>query len=323
MKKIRWGIIGTGHIAHKFAAALKMCGDCELKAAASRSYDKAENFAAEFGFEKAYGSYSELSLDSEIDCVYVATPMASHFNDVMLCLENGRNVLCEKTVAMNMSELEKMHETAKANGLFFMEAMWMKCRPVYLKAIEWVKTGRIGDVRLVKADFSNKVPYDPESRLFRKDCGGGALLDLAVYPITLALDVLGNDPEEVITAANIGKDGVDLSNSIILKYSSGKYASLYSGFEMPLSNNAMISGTDGIIIFGNYFHCTDEVVLYDRNCSEVERFSVHDEVNGYEYEIREANRCIASGMTESKLVPYSGTAASMKIIDTCREKWKI
>ena len=157
---------------------------------------KLGNFAQEYGFSKAYGSYSELAQDNNIDIVYIATPMASHFNDVMLCLENGRNVLCEKSVTLNSEQLEKIITKAKEKNLFFMEAMWTKCRPVFLKTMEWVKNNRIGDIKYIKADFSNNVKYNPDDRLFRADCGGGALLDLAVYPLSFAEAFLGY-PDEI------------------------------------------------------------------------------------------------------------------------------
>ncbi len=180
MRKYRWGVIGTGRIARSFCEALQGCHDAQLYAVGSRSKEKAEAFAAEFGFEKSYGSYSELAADDNIDAVYIATPMSSHFGDAMLCIENGRNVLCEKTVTLNCGQLEELLSAAKEKGVFFMEAMWMKCRPTYLKAMEWLREGRIGRVEYMKADFCNFIPYDPKDRLFSPDCGGGALLDLAV-----------------------------------------------------------------------------------------------------------------------------------------------
>ncbi|NLT09241.1 MAG: Gfo/Idh/MocA family oxidoreductase [Ruminococcus sp.] len=320
MKKIRWGIIGTGRIAHKFAEALKGCEEAELCAVASRTMEKAEKFAAEFGFRKSFCSYEEFAERSEAEAVYIATPMASHFNDAMLCLTHGKNVLCEKTVTLNSAQLEILLKTADENGLFFMEAMWMKCRPVYLKAKEWALSGRIGDIRFIKADFSNTVPYDGNDRLFRPDCGGGALLDLAVYPVTLAADILGNEPAEIISSAHIS-DCIDLSNTIIMRYPDGSYAAADSGFELTLRNNAVISGTKGMIVFGDGFFYADDITLYDENRRPVESFSCKDKINGYEYEIGEFCRCLNSGLTDSPLVPRSGTAAVMRILDECRRQW--
>ncbi len=321
MEKIKWGIIGTGRIAHTFAAALNGCGDAELCAVASRSERKAKAFADEVGAGSFYGSYKEFAEKADVQAVYIATPMASHFEDARICLKNGKNVLCEKTVTLNSAELEELLELADKNGLFFMEAMWTKCRPSFLKAKEWAQSGRIGQLKYIKADFSNMVRYDKKDRLFRPDCGGGALLDLSVYPVSLACAFLGNEPSETISSAHIGADGVDLSNSVVLKYPDGSFASTDSGFEIPLRNNALISGTDGYILFGDWFFCSNDVSLYDREGNEVEKFSYENDVNGYEYEIYEFNRCLREELKDSPLVPHADTLAVMKILDECRRQW--
>ena len=319
MDKIRWGIIGTGRIAHTFAEALAGTADAEPYAAASRDRAKALDFAERYGFKKACGSYSELASDNSVDVVYIATPMASHYSDAMLCIENGRNVLCEKSLALNAVQAEKMLYTAEEKGVFFMEAMWMKCRPVFLKVTEWIKSGKIGSPQFIKADFSNSVPYDSGDRLFRADCGGGALLDLGVYPLTLADSFFGV-PDEIISCAD-KKNGVDINNSIILKYSDGRSVSSYNGFQLQLSNNALISGSDGYIVMGSYFHCTSEATLFNSSSDIVEKFTCEPEINGYEYEIREVHHCLRNGLKESVLVPHSDTIRVMKLMDECRKQW--
>ena len=319
MKNYRWGIIGTGRIARSFAEALKGSENAELYAVASRSAEKANAFAGEFGFQKSYGSYAELASDSNVDIVYIATPMASHYADSLLCINNGRNVLCEKSASLNSAQLEEMLAAAKNKGVFFMEAMWMKCRPTYLKALEWINIGRIGNVRYIKADFCCSVPYNRNDRLFAPECGGGALLDLGVYPITLAADILGSSPDEIVSDANI-IFGVDMSNSITLRYGSST-AVLQSGFEMQTPNRALISGDKGMIVFGEWFHCSSEITLYDRAGNELERSVIPVRVNGYEYEILEAQKCLGNGLAESPLVPHSSTLAVMKIMDKCRKDW--
>ena len=320
MKIVNWAIIGTGRIAHTFAEALQGTEGARLYAVGSRTLSKAQAFADEFGFEKAYGSYDELVRDSRIDVVYIATPMASHYKDTMLCLDNGLNILCEKSAALSLSELDEMLAKAADKGLFFMEAMWMKCRPVYLKALDWVRTGRIGTPQFLKADFNSLVKYDRSDRLFAPECGGGALLDLSVYPLTFALDFLGAQPEDITTYAHIGKDGVDLSNTILLKYETA-YADISAGFEVPAINRAVISGDKGSIVFADWFFCCCEVSLYDSETNLVEKSEIPNEVNGYEYEIREVHRCLEHGLIESSLVPHSSTRAVMKIMDECRTRW--
>ena len=319
MKKYKWGVIGTGKIAHTFAAALKHCENAELCAVASRTDEKAKKFADEFGFSEYYGSYRKFAEKSGAEIVYIATPMASHFDDAWLCLENGRNVLCEKSLTLNTAQTEKLLAFAKEKELFFMEAMWMKCRPVYRKMKEWIASGLIGDIEYIKADFSNFIPYDENDRLFRADCGGGCLLDLGIYPITLTHDLLGV-PDDIISSAHM-MYGIDMSNSIIFRYKNGAFSSMDNGFEIQLRNNAIISGTKGFITLGNWFHCTDEGILYDRNGKEVERFVRKDDINGYEYEIAEVNSCLDVGLKESPLVPHSDTIAVMKLMDECRAQW--
>ena len=316
----RWGIIGTGRIARSFAQALAGNENSVTAAVASRTLEKAEKFAEEFGFEKAYGSYEELAKDESIDIVYIATPMSAHYDDTMLCLKNGRNVLCEKSLALNSKMAEEMFALAEEKGLMLMEAMWMKFRPTFLKVKQWVDEGRIGKVQYIKADFNNFVPYDKDDRLFKADCGGGALLDLGVYPLTFVTSLLG-EPEDIITHAHIGRDGVDLSHEITLVYKDGTFAATTSGFEIQNRNNAVIAGDKGSITMGDWFFCSAECTLYDLDSNAVEERVFPPEINGYEYEIREAERCLANGFKESPLVPKSGTMQVMRIMDRCREIW--
>lgn len=320
MEKIKWGVIGTGRIARAFTAALAGTPDAELYAVGSRYAEKAVAYAANYGFKKWYSSYDELLSDKDIDVVYVATPMASHFENCVTALEKGKNVLCEKTVTLNSEQLNTLLSLAKKNNLFFMEAMWMKCRPAYLKMKEWVTSGKIGEIRYLKADFSNQVRFDPDDRLFRPDCGGGALLDVAVYPLTLAVDLLGK-PDEIVSSAHISESGIDLSDSFILRYNNGCFASLDAGFELSLKNNAIISGTNGTIIIGDWFFLMNKVTLYDKENSVVEEFEMPERINGYEYEIDEVHRCLRDGLKESPLVPQSGTLAVMEIMDFARNEW--
>jgi len=316
----KWGILGTGAIARKFAEALSGTVGAECHAVASRTLNKAEDFAREYGFDKAYGSYRELAEDPDIDAVYIATPMASHFDDSLLCISNGRNVLCEKSVTLNAQQLEIILEEAGKHDVFFMEAMWMKCRPTYRKVREWIDSGRIGEVRFIKADFFNHVPYDPESRLYKAGAGGGAMLDLGVYPITMAADILGGKPDEIVSAAIIGKDGVDINNTTILRYGDA-VASLGSGFQLQCRNNALISGTEGYITMGDWFHCSCEAFLYDNVSTLLESSVIPEEINGYEYEIREVQKCLEDGEKESSLVPHYETLEVMRIMDECRKQW--
>ena len=320
MNKHKWGIIGTGAIARKFAEALSGTEGAECFAVASRTLEKAEAFAQEYGFTKAYGCYKELTEDPEVEVVYIATPMANHYDDSLMCIANVKNVLCEKSITLNTPQFEYVLSEVKKHDVFFMEAMCMKCRPTYRKVREWIDSGRIGEVRFIKADFLNHIPYDSESRLYKADCGGGAMLDLGVYPITIAADFLGGKPDEIVSAAVIGNDGVDLNNTTILKYDNAA-ASLDSGFQLQCRNNALISGTDGYITMGDWFHCSCEAYLYDNGSTLIESAIIPEEINGYEYEVREVQRCLENGLKQSPLVPHSETLDVMRIMDECRRQW--
>lgn len=321
MDKIKWGIFGTGNIAHTFADALKTVENAELYAASSRSDEKAKKFASEYGFKKSMGSYELLAADPEVDIIYIATPMSSHYDDAMMCLRRGKNVLCEKSVSLNSWQLDDIITLAKETGLFFMEAMWLKCRPTYLKALEWAEGGKIGKIKCVKADFCNILNVDKTNRFFNASLGGGALLDLAVYPITLAAGFLGLYPCETVSSAVMGETGVDLTDSIMLRYADGSFADISASFQSDTGSAAVIIGTEGIISMGNGFVWSTEISLYDKNGNLSETFSYENDCNGYEYEIIEAQKCLMNHQTESSLVPHRGTAAVMKIMDTCREQW--
>lgn len=318
-KAYNWGIMATGKIAYTFAKAVNYAPGARLYACASRTKDKAEEFARKTGAVKAYSSYEEMVRDPDVDIIYIASPMSCHYENAVLCLQNGKNVLCEKSVTLNSGELERLVTLAKDKGLFFMEAMWMKCLPAFLTAKGWVDAGLIGDICAIRADFSCPNPYNPADRLFDPALGGGALLDLGVYPITFITAFLGYQPESISSAVSLGM-GVDLNETVIMKYKNA-YASFVAGFDIDNDNRAVIVGTKGRIAFDPWFHCTGTVRLYDKSCRLVEESITPHLCNGYEYEIIEAQSCIAAGLAESVKVPLEGTAGVMKIMDGLRRDW--
>ncbi len=317
---IRWGICSTGKIAESFAAALCYVEDAVCAGVSSRTLSKAQAFAEKYGFERAYDSLEEMISEGSLDIVYIASPMACHFGHAKTALLAGVNVLCEKSITLNGRELSELLEIAKTRELFFMEAMWMKCRPTFLKAMEWIRSGRIGAVQAVKADFCNNCTFDENDRLFIPQLGGGSLLDLAVYPLTLAEAAFGGKPISIASSARMGKTGVDFDMAALLTYPAG-YASINAGFDMQCANNAAIIGDKGHIELGNWFLCTDDVTLYDNNNAVTEHFHMSNLSNGYEYEIMEVNRCLNEGRRESSLVPHSGTVNVMAMMDECRRQW--
>jgi len=313
MKKIKWGILSTGKIAHTFAKALQAVPQAELYAVSSRSACKAADFAAEYGFEKSFGSSEDMLKNPELDVVYIASPMACHYNDAKMCLNAGKNVLCEKSVTLNSAELTELLNLAREKKLFFMEAMWTKTLPHFLQVKKWFDEGRIFKIKMIKADFVNIVPFAPNDRLFKPELGGGALLDLGVYTLNLVMAFLGNNPMQIHAYANM-RNGVDFDDSVILDYSDA-FAVMDFGFDCRSENGATIVGEKGLIVFDRWFFCTESVKLYDNNNNLIEEKYFPHPRTSYEYEIREVNRCIAEGLKESPLVPHSDTAAVMRIID--------
>lgn len=245
-RPIRWGILGTGSVARAFAADLKLLPDAALTAVGSRRLDRARAFAGEFGAPRAVDSAAGLAGDDDVDVVYIATPHSRHVEDCLACLDRGRTVLCEKPFALNADEARRVIEAARASGRFCMEAMWMRFHPLIQEARSLVRSGAIGDIRLLTADFGYPAPFWPESRLYDPHSGGGALLDRGVYPLSLASFLLG-PPAEAVGRATIGTTGVDEQSSAILTYPTGTLAVLTASLRSRLSNEAVIVGTRGRI----------------------------------------------------------------------------
>lgn len=318
MRKIRWGVLSTGIIAHKFAKALQATADAELYAVSSRSREKADAFAEKYGFEKSYGSAEEMLADENVEVVYIASPMSCHYEDSIKCLKAGKNVLCEKTITLCCEQLDEILSLAKEKGLFFMEAMWTKTLPHFRQAKKWVDEGKIGKVKMVRSDFVNRCVGDEQSRLFRPDLGGGALLDLGVYDLTFSMDFLGYEPDD-ISAMAVMKNGVDYDTAVWLKYKEG-FAAMTFGFDGQSEQSAGIVGDNGMIVFPNWFFCSDRVCLYDKDNNLVEDVTIEHPRNGYEYEIAEVDRCLKEGLKESPLVPHCETRAVMVVIDKIKEQ---
>lgn len=318
MEKIRWGVLSTGKIAHKFAQALQATADSELYAVSSRSEEKAEAFAAQYGFEKHYGSTEEMLADKNVQVVYIGSPMSCHYEDAIKCLMAGKNVLCEKTVTLCTEQLDDILKLAAEKKLFFMEAMWTKTLPHFLQAKRWFEEGRIGRIKMIKSDFVNMCEGDLDDRLFRSDLGGGALLDLGVYPLTFTQAFLGSSPESITAYAHM-KNDIDYDDAVILKYHDA-IASMTFGFDCKSENAASVVGEEGVIVFDSWFHCSEKVSLYDKNNRLIETKNFPHPRTGYEYEIIEVNRCLRSGLTESPLVPHSGTREVMVMIDRIKKK---
>jgi predicted dehydrogenase len=316
---IRWGIVAPGRIAEKFAEALSGTKGSVLYAAASRSLDRAKAFSERFGAVKAYGSYEELVSDDNVDVVYIANIHPYHFDSAKLALNAGKAVLCEKPMTLNAGETEALISTARSKNVFLMEAMWMRYNPALNKVKSLIDAGRIGRIRKIDADFSYVARFG--SRQIEPELGGGALLDLGIYPISLANWLIGRFPEAVSSQSVKTATGVDGTDRISFNWKSGETAELTCGVESEGSMSAKIVGTDGMITVPCQFHAAERFTLH--TAAGTEEFSYPFRINGYEYEAEEVVRCLKSGLLESPVIPLDETLATMKLMDSLRAEWGV
>ncbi|MBV7699731.1 Gfo/Idh/MocA family protein [Streptomyces sp. TRM70350] len=319
---VRWGILATGGIAAAFTADLVDLPDAEVVAVASRSSDSAKAFAERFGVPRAYGDWGALAHDEDVDVVYVATPHSAHRAAAGLCLAAGRNVLLEKPFTLNVREAEELVALARERGRFLMEAMWMYCSPLMRRLKALVDDGAVGAVRSVQADFGLSGPFPPSHRLRDPQQGGGALLDLGVYPVSFAHLLLG-EPSDIVARAVLSDEGVDLQTGALLSWESGALASVHCSIVGGTPVAASVTGSHGRIDIPSGFFHPDRFVLH-RDGREPEEF-VHDPAagaahNSLKHEAREVMRALRAGETESPLVPLDGTLAVMRTLDAIRDR---
>ncbi|WP_329133734.1 Gfo/Idh/MocA family protein [Streptomyces sp. NBC_00670] len=318
-ERVRWGILATGGIAAAFTADLVDLPDAEVVAVASRSTESAKAFADRFGIGRAYGDWESLARDEDVDVIYVATPHAAHRAAAGLCLEAGRNVLCEKAFTLNLREAEELVALAKEHGGFLMEAMWMYCNPLVRRLKALVDDGAIGEVRTVQADFGLAGPFPPAHRLRDPAQGGGALLDLGVYPVSFAQLLLG-EPTGITSRAVLSEEGVDLQTGALFTWDSGALASLHCSINGGTAVVASVTGSKGRIDIPSGFFHPERFVLH-RDGRDPEEFTA-DPADGprtsFRHEAREVMRALRAGEKESPLVPLDGTLAIMRTLDTIR-----
>jgi len=316
-KTFKWGIIGPGKIAHKFAEGLAEVPGAELYAVASRSVAKAEEFAKEFNATKFYGSYEDLVKDEEVDIIYIATPHVFHFEQTLLCLKHKKAVLCEKPFAMNKEQVNEMILTAKKENVFLMEALWTYFLPHYQYVLELVKSEKFGKITGLEADFGFEAPYLPEKRLFNKDLGGGSLLDIGIYPVFAALTLLGK-PDTISAKAEFSKTGVDESCSIVFNYQNGVRANLLSTINKNTTSTATINFEKASVIINRRFHEPTSVTILHNDQEETISFDVN--TNGYNFEAEHVQQMLAEGRTESTVMSFEKSLELIGLLDNIREE---
>ena len=320
-KKIKWGILGPGGIAHKFADALKAIPDAEIVAVGSRDLQRANTFADTFDVPHRHGNYVELANNCEVDVVYVATPHPFHKACAMLCLAAGKAVLCEKPFTVDADQAEALIACAREHKRFLMEAMWTRFIPVMVKVREWLAEGVIGEPRMLTADFGNRVVLTAENmkgRLFALELAGGAMLDIGVYTVSLASMVFGA-PTQITSLAHIGETGVDEQAAVLLSYDAGEIASLSCAITTGTSQDARIFGTKGAIHIPNFSRATSATLeVFGKDPLQIEIAFI---ANGFEYQVLEVINCLRAGKLESDVMPLDESLSIIKTMDTVREQW--
>jgi predicted dehydrogenase len=311
---VRWGVLGTGGIAAAFIRDLQLEPAAgRLVAIGSRNGDRAREFGASVGAPRSYGSHEQLAADSEVDVVYVAVPHTAHFAVARMALEAGKAVLLEKPFTVNRAEAEMLIALARANGTFLMEAMWTRFLPHVVAIRRLLAQCRLGELRLVVAEHGVWFKQDPAHRMFDPALGGGALLDLGVYPISFASMILGT-PSEVVAVAEFGPTGVDAQTAVTLRHPDGAQAVTTSSMEAWLPNRATIAGRDARIDIDGMFYRPTSFTLTDRH-GGTEHYDFTVTGGGMQYEAMEVARCLRDGFTESPVMSLDETLSIMHTID--------
>ena len=316
---IRWGILGPGNIAHKFASGLSVLPDAKLIAVGSRSSERAAGFAREFDIPHRHGSYVDLANDPDVDAIYVATPHPFHKEYSILCLRAGKAVLCEKPLAINAQEAREIIECARGAEKFLMEAIWTRFLPVMVKVRELLAEGAIGEVRMLTADFGFRSGWNVEGRLLNPELAGGGLMDVGVYTVAMASMVFGASPSQIASIAHIGETGVDEQAAMVLGYDAGQLAILSCAIRTGTPQEARIMGTEGSIHIPNFWHATS-ATLYASG-KDAKQIDIPFEGNGYNYEADEVMRCLREGKLESDIMPLDESLSVMETMDQIRAQW--
>jgi predicted dehydrogenase len=319
MTRYRWGILGPGRIARTFAQGLESVDDAVLYAVGARSQASAQAFADKFGVPTVYDSYEALASDPQVDVIYIATPHTFHKEHTLLCLEHGKAVLCEKPFAVNAAEATQMIEAARGKGVFLMEAMWSRFLPHIRKTLELIQEGAIGEVRQLSADFGFRTEVNPQGRLFDPKLGGGGLLDVGVYVVSLAHLLFGT-PSEIVTLANLGETGIDEEAAMLLRHRGSQLSLLSCAVRLNTPQEAVIIGTAGTIRLPSAWWRPNQLIL-ERQGQERDIIEVPYTGNGYNYQAMAVQNALAAQKLETDIMPLSESLAVMQTLDTIRAQW--
>lgn len=315
---MKMGILGPGGIARKMADTVAGMKDVRIAAVGSRSAERARKFADEYGIEKAYGSYEELVSDEELDLIYVATPHSEHYEHVRLCLEHGKNVLCEKAFTLNAAQAKEVFSLAEEKGLLLTEAIWTRYMPSRKLIREVIESGAIGVPTSLTANLGYVLTGI--DRLTDPALGGGALLDLGVYTINFAMMVFGDDYDAVQSTAHFNQKGADMSNSITLTWKDGRIAVLHSSAMAHTDRRGIVYGDKGYLEVANINNC-EEIRVYDLDYRLVRTIPVPKQITGYEYEVEACMQALQEGATECPQMPHRTSIRVLELMDEIRHQW--
>ena len=317
-RTLNWGVVSTGRIVSHVIADLQSLGDANVIAVSSRSEERARIFAEEHDIEWAFGSYQAMFDEPEVEAVYIGTPHGQHFEIAMAALKSGKHVVCEKSLTINAHEARALVAEARDRDLFLMEAVWSRFTPVFARAMEILESGELGEVSWVQADLGFKADYDPNWRLFNPADGGGALLDMTVYPLTWAIGAMGF-PTSVQATADLNEDGVDIQNAITLAYPGVRHAQLMTTLTATPPREARVACSNGWLSTNAPLH--NPTKLFIHPAKGLSRTEVFEPVgNNYTYQFREVTRCIQQGLNESPTMPWEHSVNTMAIFDGIRHQ---
>ena len=316
--RLRWGILGTGWIAHQQVTDLLGDGGV-VTAVGSRTLESAEAFARQYGIPVAHGSYEQLVADPEVDVVYIATPHPFHAANAQLALKAGKHVLVEKPFTLNAAEASAVVDLASERGLVVLEAMWTRFLPHMLRIREIIAAGTIGEVRTLIADHNQDLPKDPMHRLNNPDLGGGALLDLGIYPVSFAFDLFGN-PTVVKAISTPTATGVDRQTAILFGYAGGQQAVLHTALDTAGPNTAVVIGTAGRIEIDQVWYAPTDFTVYDPRGEVLERYSSDVPDRGMQFQARELERLVAEGPAPTDILPPTESVEVITALDEIRRQ---
>jgi predicted dehydrogenase len=315
--KVRWAILGAGKIAHSFAKDFSVVENAELVAVAASDKSRAETFAKEYRLPFAF-NYEELYNSPEVDAVYIATTHNFHYEQCLQCMKHGKSVLCEKPITLNDKQFKKLANLSKERQVFLMEAMWTYFLPPLLKAKQWLAEGRIGNLKVIEANFGFPMPKNPEGRLYNINLAGGALLDLGVYPVAFSTYFTSEKPSAIVASGVLTDTGVDERSAIILQYENTT-ASLFSSLINIMANKGMLYGDKGYIEIPDFFKAST-AFLYDNEHNVLEKFEDDRVTKGYNFETQHATGAILQGEAESGIMTHAHSNIIQEIMTEVRKQ---